>query len=136
MKTISINHNEVEGERVHLHLEHNKSGYTWHTDDGEDVGQPASKTIFPGYKNNTMNNKERMNAACRAIGSYMATKWITDLDANKQEVLTDLLTDLRHYAGQVGIDWDKTDGMAKKHYEAEAKEERRLQCTGRGCAGH
>lgn len=66
-----------------------------------------------------------MNAACRAIGSYMATKWITDLDANKQEVLTDLLTDLRHYAGQVGIDWDKIDGMVKKHYEAEAKEERR-----------
>lgn len=49
MKTISINHNEVEGERVHLHLEHNKSGYTWHTDDGEDVGQPASKTIQEAY---------------------------------------------------------------------------------------
>lgn len=45
ISSLSINHNDQDGVRIVLHLEHTDRGYIWCDEDGNDVQQPASPTV-------------------------------------------------------------------------------------------
>ena len=61
-------------------------------------------------------NEQRRGRAARALIQYEDGE---DLRA----CIVDLLTDLRHYACELGIDYAAADCMAAMHFEAESEDE-------------
>jgi len=68
-------------------------------------------------------NEERAHRGASALQYYC------DVSGNEgepeQEMLTDLLTDLRHLSTSQGLDFEQSARMAQMHYEAETEEEDR-----------
>lgn len=63
----------------------------------------------------------------RAHRAELAMQYYGDISGNdgepERDNLTDLLTDIRHYAGTSGLDFDESARMAQIHYEAEIEED-------------
>jgi hypothetical protein len=76
-----------------------------------------------------MTNKERADDAATAIDAFVRTQEprARDLDSaisqSPQEFLVDLLTDLRHWALQNGVEFDGADRLAAGHFQSELNEE-------------
>ncbi|MDX1967103.1 MAG: hypothetical protein SFV23_08035 [Planctomycetaceae bacterium] len=70
----------------------------------------------------TPDNQARAAAGSLALEAYQHAKGLTESPSlqSPQETLTDLLSDLRHFADAVGIDFDAADRMAQDHYEFES----------------
>ena len=67
-----------------------------------------------------MNNQERIYAAEAAVQGHRDAT--LDHDANAEEVLIDILTNLRHWADDNDMDFTKMVRMSKNHQAAEANE--------------
>jgi len=69
-------------------------------------------------------NQERANCARLAVDAFALALEQCGRgggDGNgDQTTLSDLLTDLRHWADLSGLDWDRADRLASMNYEAEA----------------
>jgi hypothetical protein len=82
-------------------------------------------------------NEDRAGFACTAVEAYAA---ITRFDPREQkisvdgpedtdgrehaeEVMSDLLGDMRHLAKSLGIDWDTINERGAGHFEYESEEE-------------
>ena len=60
--------------------------------------------------------KRRLERATLSLNAYPAD------DSNDTEsVITDLLTDLRHYCEFHGLDYERFDGLATHHFNAESE---------------
>lgn len=70
----------------------------------------------------TPENQARAAAGSQAVEAYQNAKRGTEggLTQSAEEVLTDLLSDLRHFADATGIDFDAADRLARDHYEVES----------------
>ena len=74
-------------------------------------------------------NRQRATCAEVAVKAYAAAKEPTSTDyfdfssEPPQDRLADLLTDLRHWARQNGLDFDGADRVGGMHFEAEVGEE-------------
>jgi len=69
-----------------------------------------------------MTNQQRTDAASMAMAAYMQTKGL-DGDPSPQslsETMTDLLTDLRHFAATEEIDFGAAVRMSEYHYDEES----------------
>jgi len=67
-------------------------------------------------------NQQRTDAASMALAAYMQAKGL-DGDPCPQslsETMTDLLTDLRHFAATEEIDFDAAVRMSEYHYDEES----------------
>ncbi len=67
-------------------------------------------------------NQQRTDAASEALAAYMQAKGL-DGDPCPQslsETMTDLLTDLRHFAATEEIDFDAAVRMSEYHYDEES----------------
>jgi hypothetical protein len=62
----------------------------------------------------TDDNLRRIASASKALDHYEAGKTADDL--------VDLLTDLRHWAHSVGVEFDQALATSARHFEAELKE--------------
>ena len=77
----------------------------------------------------TTDNIQRAGCAEVGVRAYCTVKLhnTTDLfdfsSEDAQERLADLLTDLRHWAGQNALDFGEADRIAGMHFEAEVDEE-------------
>jgi len=75
-------------------------------------------------------NRQRAMCAEAAVTAYAAAKEPTATDyfdfssEPPQDRLTDMLTDLRHWARQNGLDFDEASRVSSMHFEAEVEEER------------
>lgn len=70
-------------------------------------------------KQDAMPLKERAVArASAALGAY-APDTIAFDEADVQDVLTDLLTDLRHWSHAEHVDFDRSVRLSETHFEAE-----------------
>jgi hypothetical protein len=68
-------------------------------------------------------NQQRTDAASLALAAYMQAKGL-DEDASLQslsETLTDLITDLRHYAAAEEIDFGAAVRISEYHYDEESQ---------------
>lgn len=66
-------------------------------------------------------NEERASRAALTMQYYSC---VSGNDGEpEQETLTDLLTDLRHFCAQAGVDINQAFRLAEMHYEAEIDEE-------------
>jgi hypothetical protein len=70
-------------------------------------------TLFP-------NNRQRTEAAAVALETYADAKGIGPSLQTTSETLTDLLSDLRHFAAAAGIDFEAAVRMSEFNYEAES----------------
>ncbi len=70
----------------------------------------------------TPDNQARAAAGAQAVEAYQNAKQGTPggLPQSAEEILTDLLSDLRHFADATGIDFDTADRIAQDHYEVES----------------
>ena len=70
----------------------------------------------------TPENQARAAAGSQAVEAYQKAKQKTKgwLPQSAEEILTDLLSDLRHFADATGIDFDTADRIALDHYEVES----------------
>jgi hypothetical protein len=70
----------------------------------------------------TPDNQARAAAASQAVEAYQNAKQGTLgwLPRSAEEILTDLLSDLRHFADATGIDFDTANRIAQDHYEFES----------------
>lgn len=60
-------------------------------------------------------NERRVNAACTAIQNY-------EQDRDQEEALTDLLSDLMHWADIYAVDFDTMLERARVHHDAEVED--------------
>lgn len=71
--------------------------------------------------------EERSANEERASRSALTVQYYCSISGNdgepEQEIVTDLLTDLRHFCTGPGVDFDQASRMAQMHYEAEIDEE-------------
>jgi hypothetical protein len=65
----------------------------------------------------------RMYAAIKDRGGARITGLFDFAVQSLEEWLTDLLTDLRHWTREEGIDFERVDAMARSHFECETDEE-------------
>lgn len=67
-------------------------------------------------------NPQRAATAAEALSAYILAKCghPDELIQSPQEWLTDLLTDLRHHAAELLIDFDAAVRMSEYHFEEEA----------------
>jgi hypothetical protein len=77
----------------------------------DELGLPE-EVVLPGLK--TCINEERAARAERALTAYG-----TAADPDRDDVLTDLLTDLRHYCQQHHMDWDGALEIVAMHFKDE-----------------
>lgn len=69
----------------------------------------------------TPTNDARREAASTALEVYRDAKGLAEATLlSKAETLTDLLTDLRHYAAAERIDFQAAVDMSEFHYEEES----------------
>ena len=59
--------------------------------------------------------KRRLERATLSLNAYPA-----DESSDTESVMTDLLTDLRHYCEFHGLEYDQFDGIAANHFNAES----------------
>lgn len=60
---------------------------------------------------------ENLRRAQQAMEALASAGYLDD--ASAEEGVIDLLSDLRHYAGWKGIDFDRADRIAEKHWMGE-----------------
>jgi len=74
-------------------------------------------------------NAERATCAEAAVTAYASAKegnttdYVFFSSESPMERLTDLLADLRHWAGQNGLDFAEADRIAESHHQCEVDEE-------------
>ena len=61
-----------------------------------------------------MPNEDRIAGALRAMQAHTRGKHIGDEDD-----LTDILTDLRHFADRAGLNFDRCDDLSAEHFKVE-----------------
>jgi len=77
----------------------------------------------------THNNADRAHAAELALvafAGYMESRKLEELANSRQsngEWLTDILTDLRHWARVAGVDFDDATRLSGDHFQCELDEE-------------
>ena len=69
----------------------------------------------------TPTNQDRTDAAAVAFEAYSDVKGLTDsAEQSAAETLTDLLSDLRHFAAATQLDFEAAVRMSEFHYEEES----------------
>lgn len=66
-------------------------------------------------------NQQRAEMAYRALNKFSV---LTGVEGEEDETqISDLLSDLMHYADEQGVDFDDCIEVAKRHYDNEVKQE-------------
>lgn len=65
--------------------------------------------------------REAADAYCKATRQRKLVEYISD-PSDGEEVIADLLCDLRHLADSMQVDWDQARTRAATHYSAELKD--------------
>lgn len=65
--------------------------------------------------------REAVDAYCKATRHRKLLEYVSD-PSDGEEVIADLLCDLRHLADSMQVDWDQAGTRAAKHYSAELKD--------------
>jgi hypothetical protein len=65
-----------------------------------------------------MDNEQRANRGFQLVQRYDGLHGV-ETGAPHEQHLTDILSDLRHWAKEMAIDFDRANAMAQDHYRAE-----------------